>query len=263
MSNRFRLSCTVLAVLGCVAHAEAQHAEPVGPRHGDVVASKSAPPGVKYEPWSGVMDPHTGRPAPRDDVAPPPAPEARVLFSGRPVHGGFGAPQVKVSAMLNEPALLVGVHGGWIVDHAYVIGLAGYGLASRHDTPTATRVDGEPSRLELGYGGLRLAYLIQPHRLVHVGMGTLIGAGGAVAVTKRTYETLASDGDTDEEHRSDHADALFVLEPEMEAELNVVSFMRIALSASYRYMAFVDAPGLSTRKLSGPSGSVAFRFGVF
>jgi hypothetical protein len=262
MKNCMDVYTVLIAVLVCTGGADAQQTAPLGKETGNTATTETTPPGIKYEPWAGVLDPHTGRPAPRDDVAPPAGRDARLLFSGRTVHGGFGAPQVKLSAMLSEPALLIGAHGGWIVNHAYVFGLAGYGLASRHDTPAATRVDGDPSRIELGYGGLRLAYLVQPHRLVHLGLSTLIGAGGVVAVAKGAYERFEGERD-DEERRADHADALFVLEPEVEAELNVVSFMRIALTASYRYMTLVDAPGLSSRKLSAPAGSVAFRFGVF
>lgn len=249
------LCLSSLALPGAAQDRSAQSGENQGSRPGtfELQASEErvlgrrtdAPASIRYEPYGGVRE--------RDDT------QTELLFSGRTTHGGYGAPQMRVTSVLSEPALLVGVHGGWIVNHSFVLGLAGYGLATRHDTPAAMRVEGEPSRMEFAYGGVRAAYLLFPHRLVHVGFGGLLGGGGLIAIAKEDYRNQQGNEDV----RTAHADASFVFEPEVEVEVNVVHFMRIAVAGSYRIVGAVDAPGLTHRKLSAPSGSVAFKFGVF
>lgn len=256
MRRTARIFCGALALtLLAVESVDAQDLEPAG--SAALLASTEATPPIRYEPWSGAPAEEPGalplRQAPTEDD------RSELLFSGRTSHGGYGGPQLKMSAVLDDPALLIGAQGGWVVNHSFVLGLAGYGLASRHEVPAATRVDGERSDLGFGYGGVRAAYLLFPRRLVHVGIGALVGAGGLAAVSRREYDS----GDGERERHADHGDALFVLEPEVEAELNVVRFMRMALTVSYRYVGAVDAPGMSSRKLSFPSGSLVFRFGAF
>jgi hypothetical protein len=159
--------------------------------------------------------------------------------------------------------MFVGLQGGWIIDHRFILGAAGYGLATRHDSPEAFRVDGQPSTLEMGYGGLRLGYLVQPSSLVHVGFGLLVGGGGLVAVSRVRSTMMDADGDVDSERRTAHAEGVFAVEPQVEAELNMTSFMRIAASGSYRYIAAVDGPGLTNGSLSAPAIGLALRFGSF
>jgi hypothetical protein len=190
-------------------------------------------------------------------------PAAQTLFGSKAHHGGYGALETKATAVLSQPAMLVGLQGGWIIDHRFVLGAAGYGLATRHDAPDAFRVEGQPSTMEMGYGGLRLGYLLQPASLIHVGFGLLIGGGGLVAVSRNRFTTTDPDGDVGMEHRTAHAEGVFALEPQVEGELNVTSFMRIAASGSYRYIAAVGGPGLSNANLSAPAVGLALRFGAF
>lgn len=233
------------------------------------IAAPSAPstpatqaPALRYQPWVGPSDPRELREQANLGRLPPDDRD-ELLFTRNVEHGGYGGPALKLSKVVGDPALLVGVEGGWLINHALAVGLAGYGLATRHDVPFATRVDGERSVLGFGYGGLRAAYSFAPYRLVHVGVGALLGAGGAVAVSRNAIETLDRYGDSQTKHHTAHADALFVLEPHAELELNVVRFMRIALSVSYRYVGAVDAPGMNSQKLSAPAGALTLKFGYF
>jgi hypothetical protein len=180
------------------------------------------------------------------------------LFSGRVTHGGYGGPEVKFSSILGEPAVLVGGQGGWIIDHRFVLGAAGYGVATQHDVPTETQIGGYPSTLEMGYGGVRGAYVFWPEKIVHFDIALLVGGGGLVVRT--TDRVRTAQGDRFQVGRDD---AFFIMEPALELEVNVTRFMRIAASGSYRYISGVEAPGLSYSKLSMPAGGVAFRFGKF
>jgi hypothetical protein len=178
------------------------------------------------------------------------------LFGGGPIHhGGYGGPLVRFSQIAHETALFVGGRGGWLIDHRLLIGGAGMGQTLSIDAPSeaiARNPDGR--NLELAYGGLMFGYHLAPEARLHGFVSVLIGGGG-MTLTNR-------DGDvTDEEEEA--ADALFVLEPELALEANVVSFMRIQLSVAYRQVWDTEMPGLENQDLSGIAGGLALVFGQF
>ena len=175
--------------------------------------------------------------------------------------GGYGGPDMRVTSVLGDPATLLGAQATWIMNHQYFFGVAGYGLATRVDTPEAMRIDGNPSRLGLVYGGLRLGVVATtPHSFLHVTIATLVGPGSLTGIS--TVPTRA-EFETGYERRLGHSETFFVLEPEVAGEASTATFMRVALGASYRYVTGVEHPGLSSANLSGPAVSLAFKFGVF
>jgi hypothetical protein len=188
---------------------------------------------------------------------------AETLFHSKTAMGGYGAPETKFTSVMESPALLVGVQGGWIVNHRFILGLGGYGLATRHDVPEAMRVGGAPSTLEMGYGGLRLGYMVAPESLVHFGFGMLLGGGGVVAVSREPATTVAPNGETTTEQRRSNVEPFFAFEPELVGEVNVTQFMRIAVSGSYRIVNGLDSRGLDNASLSRPALGLALRFGAF
>lgn len=56
--------------------------------------------------------------------------EDETLLGGEIESGGYGALVVKFGHIKGEGGILVGVQGGWIVNHTLVIGGGGYGLAN-------------------------------------------------------------------------------------------------------------------------------------
>jgi hypothetical protein len=59
------------------------------------------------------------------------AQEQTLVGNGEISNGGFGGPVIKYTQIKNEPAILVGGRGGWIINHTFVIGGGGYGLANQ------------------------------------------------------------------------------------------------------------------------------------
>jgi hypothetical protein len=180
--------------------------------------------------------------------------EDRILIAPGAHHGGYGGPEMKLTSMVGEPALLVGGQAGWIIDRRLVIGGAGYGLASDHSPGAALERPEGPSRLNLGYGGVRAAWIIEPRRIVHASAALFVGAGGLSVVT---HDLTTGRYDTH------HASPFFALEPSLEVELNVARFVRVALIGSYRYLGDTRQPGLHSVDLSGPAAALAIRFGSF
>lgn len=188
------------------------------------------------------------------------AQEEETLLEGKIDHGGFGGPMVKFSTIKNDFALLVGGYGGWLINHTFLIGGGGYGLSTRiNASPSAQNKYGEGEQLKLmfGYGGGVLEYVNRSNRLIHYSVSTLIGAGGVTYTERNQYNY-----DDGNEHKGP-TDAVFVLEPAANIELNVASFFRINAGASYRMVSGVNLEGLKNSDLSGPSMNLALKFGVF
>ena len=160
--------------------------------------------------------------------------QEQALISGDVEHGGFDSPSVKITNINGENAVLVGGRGGWIVNHKFVLGAAGYGLASNiypKGSDTIRRY------MEMGYAGLDLEYITYSDHLVHLSLELLIGGGGI---------RYKEDDDFDFGKPSD---AFFILEPGINVNLNVTQFFRISCGASYRHISGLRS-NLSTRWIS-------------
>lgn len=182
------------------------------------------------------------------------AQETQTLFQGDVSHGGFGGPVLRFGSVDGSGAVWVGGRGGWIINfsnqHSISLGGGGYGLVTEHRLPQPF----DPARKELaaiGYGGIEMEYTNRTYRLVHMTASTLIGAGG---ITVR---------DENMEHLDDDADAFFVFEPGVHAELNVTSFFRISGGLSYRFTSGIDYGGFRDGDFSGPNAVLTFKFGAF
>jgi hypothetical protein len=178
----------------------------------------------------------------------------QTLQTGKITHGGYGGPELKMTSVSSTAAMLVGGQGGWIIGHSLTLGGAGYGLATRVDAPDQTGVPLGDSRVQLGYGGLRVGYTFTPHKLFHFSAGILVGGGG-IAILEHH-----NDGS---ESRLLRSNAVFALEPDVAVELNINWFMRAGFSASYRYLGDSRIAGLSAGNLSAPAAGAVLKFGAF
>lgn len=184
------------------------------------------------------------------------APERdQTLFQGRVHHGGYGGPESKITTLTGDVAFLLGGQAGWVIDKRLVLGMAGYGLVTTHTPAEQLQSPTGPSRIDLGYGGARAAWIFAPAQLVHFTVGALIGAGGVGVSTK---DPSANNG-----RRSHDAEAFFAFEPQGEVEVNLFRYLRVAASGSFRYLSDTGKPGLHASDLSGPSASLALKIGYF
>lgn len=180
------------------------------------------------------------------------AQEQTLVGNGEMSNGGFGGPVIKYTEIKNEPAVLVGGRGGWIINHTFIIGGGGYGLVNQIEADNF--VDYNKPYLNFGYGGLELEYIIQSDRLVHFSIYTLIGAGGV------NYRDNYNTGWEDWDYNSDE---FFVLEPALNVEVNITSFFRINAGVDYRMISGVSYDNLKNEDLSGFSGALTLKFGSF
>lgn len=184
-------------------------------------------------------------------VAFPAFAQEETLIKGDIESGGFGGPVLKITGINGEAGILVGGRGGWIVNHSFIIGGGGYGLANN----VKAKVPGPNGEryLNFGYGGVELEYISQPSRLIHFSYMTLIGGGG---VSWRDENMRA--GTVNPE-----SDSFFILEPEVNVTLNITPYFRLSAGVSYRYVSGSHSAVSSNPDLSGPSGVITFRFGKF
>ena len=184
--------------------------------------------------------------------APTPSGADETLLAGPITHGGFGGPMVAYTRLNGEDAVLVGGRGGWLINHRLLIGGGGWGIANRISVPAGAIASEAEHRLTFGYGGFWTEYIVQPSRLVHGSVGLLIGGG------ELQYARVHGDSMT-----AVVSDPVFVMEPSLNAEVNLASFVRLTLSAGYRFVAGVDLNGLDAGDVAGFVGGAMLKFGSF
>lgn len=171
------------------------------------------------------------------------------LFSGKYEHGGFGGPTVKVTSLNGSVGVLTGAWGAWLIDHRLALGGGWYNLVSPHS------VD-DDMEMSMDYGGFTAEYIFDPMSLVHYSVQLNIGAG-VLDFSRPRVGNVANNLIVD--------DVFFAIEPGINAEVNVLSFMRFHVGASYRIASGVDnnAFGVTDSDVGGPSFNLMLKFGKF
>ncbi|MFA6032718.1 MAG: hypothetical protein WC889_07475 [Myxococcota bacterium] len=170
-------------------------------------------------------------------------------------YGGFGGPEVRVSSVDGSAMILPGGRGGFIFKwgiHGLALGGGGYGLATeRMYTPAGQQ---KPMRLEFAYGGPIVDYIFTPVDFFSISASLMTG----FAVFGLYYESSTQGPAADGFHQS-----VFCLEPALNLDFKVASFMKIGLSGAWRFFTGFHARGLDANSLAGPSGGVIIKFGKF
>lgn len=168
--------------------------------------------------------------------------------------GGYGGAAMMYSRILDHDALFFGGRGGWLINHHFVLGVAGFAMVTRVPPPAGAPDFSEDLRTEFRYGGLWLEYIFLPDKLVHGSIGTLLG-GGDVAYRQLRY--------LEREDPVVENDVVFAAEPVISLELNITRVFHLSVGAGYRYVGSVNLTGLRREDLSGFTGSVILKFGKF
>lgn len=184
--------------------------------------------------------------------------EETLLDIGEIEHGGYGALVINFTNVKNDFGVMVGAYGGWLINHSFLIGGGGFGLANNIKAPTEAQPNGAATStenllyLKEGYGGLVLEYIFNSNKLFHYNIQTLIGGGGLTYSLKNQYDVAA-----------DKNSPFFVWEIGANAEFNVVTYFRLCIGGKYRLVSGVDMVGISDSDLSGPNLALTFKFGSF
>jgi hypothetical protein len=163
--------------------------------------------------------------------------------------GGYGGPVWKLSSINGHSALLTGGRGGWILNHIFVIGVGGYSLSTEVKADPLSQND-KPLYIELYYGGLELEYIHNSDNMLHWTFHTLLG-GGSVDLLEHDPENKIE------------SDNLFVIEPSLNADLNITNWFRLGMGISYRLVTGITSDHISNSELSGFGGLLILKFGKF
>ena len=170
--------------------------------------------------------------------------------------GGYAGLDVAYTRMFGQDGAVVGLQGALLLDHHLSIGLAGYGWTNPQEAPP--NAFGEPQRFETGYGGVTVRYsLYAQHMPVYLTVGTLIG-GGAIA--------LQEDDDDDRYDGFDEGanDDLFtVVQPDVTLHANLTPWLRLGLTAGYRFTSGIDHYGYDESDVNGFLVGGQVQFGRF
>jgi hypothetical protein len=183
----------------------------------------------------------------------------RTVFNEHRGSGGYGALTNKFTAIDGEFANLVGIYGGWYVNHCFLIGVGASAATNNIPVPIEYRVD--PLRnMSYMYGqvGAITEYVVGSNNKVHVVFNLFTGAGFTTQYER--YDWHDNDFDLDHEHAENW---FFVAEPGVQVELNLSRWMRFSPGISYRAAFNSDAPGLSDNALSDLSYNLTLKFGKF
>ncbi len=179
--------------------------------------------------------------------------------------GGYGAVSVRFTPVKGETGVLVGGYGGILLNSQLMIGGGGFGLVNDIKASPAANAFYNPSHdlfLEFGYGGGIIEYTIIPHKLMHATFGVLVG-GGAATYRYNMWNDNWSWMDATSSSTT-KTDVFFVVEPSVNIELNMISWMRMDLGGSYRFVTGVGSlVDLQNSDLRGGSVNLTFKFGKF
>jgi hypothetical protein len=175
-----------------------------------------------------------------------------LLFGKSLEIGGYGSVDVAYSRMFGEDGALVGLQGALLLDHRLSLGIAGYGWTNPQEAPADAL--GNAQRFETGYAGATIRYSLYTDDLpVYLTIGALVG-GGAVA--------LVNDDDDDfDENQAE--DVFAVLQPDVTLHANLTPWLRLGLTAGYRFTSGVDRNGYDESDVNGLLIGGQVQFGRF
>jgi hypothetical protein len=169
-----------------------------------------------------------------------------VFSSGIHRISGFGGPIYNYTTVNGDFTLMTGGGGGVLLNDFF---LGGYGMANT--TGINCKINGIDKELSFTHGGIWIGYSHHAKRAIHPAFFLQTGWGKIKVPSSRGSSTY------------DINDRIFVINPEIEVEINIARFFRISLGANYRIVGGLDSNSLNFTQASGPGVNLMFKFGWF
>jgi hypothetical protein len=163
---------------------------------------------------------------------------------------------------------LPGLSLGIILNHKWTIGLTGNFIDNArglrfnniyYDSTTRSMLG---ANLNGGFGGVLLEYTLFPKSKIHIAFPLMLGDGYLY------YTKLPEYSGSAHPYRSRHhayisKDNCFVIEPGVRLEFNLLKFLRLGLTLSYRYTPDFKLLNTSGDLVNQFTGKISLRFGQF
>ncbi len=187
------------------------------------------------------------------------AQEIQTVFKKPRSSGGYGAITNKFTSINGEYANLVGVYGGWYINHRFLLGLSGSALTNNLSVPLEFSAD--PS-LDLSYQyvqfGLMTEYVFMSNKTFHFAFTMETSAGLTFQYQRFNWEY-----DYYSYYPIQDENWFFVAEPGIQLEINILKWMRFSPGVTYRAAFGSDSRGLPDAALSDFSYNATLKFGKF
>jgi hypothetical protein len=171
------------------------------------------------------------------------AQEMKYLFQGKDKNvsvSGFAGVINEFSGFDGDFAFSMGGGAAMLIDQRFFLGAYGQGVTTRHlrdyswyEPYLEENVDYYDVYTRFGHGGFWLGYIHKPHKAVNFGLNARLG-WGAISLTDKTYK------DYNDSWNNLMYDAVFVITPEFDLNLNLLKWMRVSMGVGYRFVTGVD-----------------------
>lgn len=184
---------------------------------------------------------------------------------------GFLSSESKFTSLNGNNAKFVGGAFGIVIKQQTRIGLGGYSLRGKNIFEyqnTSGENIGYQLKNELNYFGPLFEFVFLPDALVHITIPIQLGGGKATIKQEVQLDQLSFPG-SEEIERTYWATVekcnLSVIEPGVNFEFEILSWMNLDLGASYRFVLGSELNTIpnSARKFSGASFQFGLRFTCF
>jgi hypothetical protein len=179
--------------------------------------------------------------------------EAKTLFgNGKPHIGYFINPSCQFGNFAGASAVIPGIGAGVILNNKYSLNIL-YKFTVTENTPA-----GEANQLYLHgqWFGLKAEYSLKPEGVVHLNFPLEIGTGEIELDLKDSYEN--------DQIIIPSGDAWYAyLEPGVAVEINIQKFIKLNLSAGYRFVSDVTFRNISEKDLKGFTFTAGLKIGLF
>jgi hypothetical protein len=185
------------------------------------------------------------------------AQEKATLFNSNPSLENLGFSVSALSQFTqvnNQTGIMGGFKAGLIINDRFSIG--GYYLANLNEINASQNFP--DTYLDLKMGGGYLEYSLWSNKLVHLTFPLFIG-GGELSLDNKGEDFIFPDGGED----PFGDDYFFVVEPGVQAEVNVHKNVRFHLGAGYRIVNGVDYLNFDNAAVSGLSFTAGLEIGLF
>jgi hypothetical protein len=170
--------------------------------------------------------------------------------------GFYGALNTHYSRVAKQDALSFGGRVGITLNHSLGLGIGGNMVTNNFNNNWA--LPGDIFQVDATYGGLYIEPVLHSQSLVHMSFPILIGTGGA-----NHFVSQHNSSSPDVRVQTLDSDNFFVLEPGVNLEVNLTSFMALGIGATYQYTTGFRMSGLSNHALDGLTGGVTVKIGKF
>ena len=169
----------------------------------------------------------------------------------------FICAEMKYTRIIGSWESMAGVRFGYCINHAYIFGLEVHSILSDNSYLGSGAFGTETTiNNAMVYGGFYFDYVVPTNYPIQLSFPTLIGAGECLL-----YEKF--DNTTQRDAEILELDGILVIEPKINIELNLSSFIRIGIGCGYRIVGKTDLSSLENSDLSGFLVNANIKFGGF